>query len=85
VAALSAAGAVLAAVSLLAGQVLVARGRTMRLAAAWALGFAVAVAALIPSFESPGVRVCQSFVLGEAAALAAILGFALRREPAAAQ
>ena len=47
--------------------------------------FAVAVAALIPSFESPGVRVCQSFVLGEAAALAAILGFALRREPAVAQ
>jgi len=85
VAALSAVGAVLAAVSLLAGQVLVARGRTMRLAAAWALGFAVAVAALIPSFESPGVRVCQSFVLGEAAALAAILGFALRREPAVAQ
>jgi hypothetical protein len=57
----------------------------MRLAAAWALGFVVAVAALIPSFESPGVRVCQSFVLGEAAALAAILGFALRREPAVAQ
>jgi len=85
VAALSAAGAVLAAVSLLAGQVLVARGRTMRLAAAWALGFAVAVGALIPSFESPGVRVCQSFVLGEAAALAAILGFALRRGPAPAQ
>jgi O-antigen/teichoic acid export membrane protein len=85
VAALSAAGTVLAAVSLLAGQVLVARGRTMWLAAAWAVGFAVAVAALLPSFESAGVRVCQSFVLGEAAALAAILAFALRRQAFPAQ
>jgi len=85
VAALSAAGAVLAAVSLLAGQVLVARGRTMLLAAAWVVGFAVAVASLIPSFESPGVRVSQSFVLGEAAALAAILVFALRRPRSAEQ
>lgn len=85
VAALSAAGTVLAAVSLLAGQVLVARGRTMLLAASWVVGFAVAVAGLIPSFEAPGVRVSQAFVLGEAAALAAIVAFALRRRPSPAQ
>jgi len=85
VAALSAAGTVLAAVSLLAGQVLVARGRTMLLAAAWVVGFTVAVAGLIPSFEAPGVRVSQAFVLGEAAALAAIVAFALRRRPSPAQ
>jgi len=85
VAALAATGAVLAAISLLAGQVLVARGRTMLLAASWVLAFAVAVAALFLPLGEAGARVCWSFVLGEAAALAAILAFTLRRTAAAAQ
>ncbi len=84
VAALAAAGTVLAAVSLLAGQVLVARGRTMLLAAAWAVGFVVAVVALLPVIQDAGTRVAASFLLGEAAALGAIVMVALRR-PAAAQ
>jgi len=85
VAALAAAGAVLAAISLLAGQVLVARGRTMLLAASWALGFAVAVAALFLPLGEPGTRVSWSFLLGEAAALAAIVAAALRRARPAAR
>ncbi|OFW55174.1 MAG: hypothetical protein A2V75_04515 [Actinobacteria bacterium RBG_16_70_17] len=85
VAALAAAGTVLAAVSLLAGQVLVARGRTMLLAGAWAAGFAVAVAGLAPIVEEADARVSWAFVLGEAAALAAIVLIALRRRPRPAQ
>jgi O-antigen/teichoic acid export membrane protein len=79
VAAFAAAGTVVAAVSLLAGQVLVARGRTMLLAGAWAAGFAVAVAALLPAIGTAGVRVSRAFVLGEVTALAAIVVFAVRR------
>jgi O-antigen/teichoic acid export membrane protein len=85
VAALAAAGTVLAAVSLLAGQVLVAQGRTLLLAAAWALGFAVAVGALFLPLGETGTRVSWAFVLGEAAALAAVLGAALRLPRPAAQ
>ncbi len=85
VAALAAAGAVLAAISLLAGQVLVARGRTMLLAASWVLAFAVAVAVLFLPMGEAGTLVCWSFVLGEVAALAAILVFALRRQASPAQ
>jgi len=85
VAALAAAGTVLAAVSLLVGQVLVARGRTMLLAGAWAAGFAVAVAALLPTFGEAGARVSGAFVFGEAAALAAIVLIALRRRRRPAQ
>jgi O-antigen/teichoic acid export membrane protein len=79
VAALAAAGAVLAAASLLVGQVLVARGRTMLLAAAWAAGFAAAVAALVPPLGSAGVRVSLSFTVGEMAALAATVAASLSR------
>jgi O-antigen/teichoic acid export membrane protein len=83
VAALAAAGMIIAAASLFAGQVLVARGRTMLLAVAWALGFAVAIVALIPSIGSPGLRVSVAFVAGETGALIAICVAAVgRRRPA---
>lgn len=85
VAALAGAGTVLAAVSLLVGQVLVARGRTMLLAAAWVSGFVVAVAALLLGVGEPGVRVCSAFLAGEAAALAGIVLLALHRRRQAAQ
>ena len=85
VAALAGAGTVLAAASLLVGQVLVARGRTMLLAGAWAGGFAVAVAALALGIGEPGVRVCWAFLAGEAAALATIVLLALRRRRQPAQ
>jgi hypothetical protein len=64
---------VIAASSLLAGQVLVARGRTMLLAVAWIIGFALAIAALVPSIGDPGLRVSWAFVAGETGALIAIV------------
>jgi hypothetical protein len=51
----------------------------MLLAGAWAAGFAVAVAALLPAIGTAGVRVSRAFVLGEVSALAAIVVFAVRR------
>lgn len=78
-AAFAASGMVLASISLLAGQVLVARGRTLMLAAAWLVGFAVAVAALLPDLGAADVRVARAFVLGEAAALVAIVVSAVGR------
>jgi O-antigen/teichoic acid export membrane protein len=82
VAALAAAGMIIAAASLFAGQVLVARGRTMLLAVAWVLGFAVAIAALIPSIGDPGLRVSVAFVAGETGALIAICAAAAGRRQA---
>jgi len=79
VAALAAAGMVIAAMSLLAGQVLVARGRTMLLAFAWVIGFLVAILALIPSIGDPGARVSWAFVAGETGALVAIVAAAAGR------
>lgn len=79
VAALAAAGMVIAAASLFAGQVLVARGRTMLLAIAWVIGFAVAIGALIPAIGDPGVRVSVAFVAGETGALVAIVAAATGR------
>jgi O-antigen/teichoic acid export membrane protein len=84
VAALAAAGMIIAAASLFAGQVLVARGRTMLLAVAWVLGFAVAITALIPSIGDPGLRVSVAFVAGETGALIAICAAAAGRRQAAA-
>lgn len=79
VAALAALGMVLASISLLAGQVLVAGGRTLVLAAAWGIGFAVAIAAVIPAVGGGDLRVARAFVLGESAALVAIVVTAVGR------
>lgn len=84
VAALAAAGMVISAMSLLAGQVLVARGRTMLLAFAWVIGFLLAVVALIPSGADPALRVSWAFVIGETGALAAIVAAAAGRRRTAA-
>jgi len=85
VAALAAAGMVIAALSLLAGQVLVARGRTMLLAFAWVIGFLIALLALVPSASDPALRVSWAFVAGETGALVAIVAAAVgrRRRPPA--
>lgn len=80
VAALAAVGMVIAAASLLAGQVLVARGRTLLLAAGWAAGLIAAGLALLIDAGGADVRVARAFVVGEAAALAAIVLAAIRRE-----
>jgi O-antigen/teichoic acid export membrane protein len=72
-AAWAAGGIVVATASLLAGQVLVAEGRTLRLAVAWCVGFAVAVVAMLPAIGTADVRVARAFVAGEVAALGAIM------------
>ncbi|MFH1103526.1 MAG: hypothetical protein V1757_01075 [Actinomycetota bacterium] len=69
----AAAGIVIATTSLLAGQVLVAQGNTVRLAAAWGIGFAVAIVAMVPAIGAADVRVARAFVAGEVAALLAIV------------
>ena len=72
-AAFAAVGTVIATASLLAGQVLVADGATLRLAAAWGIGFVVAALAVLPTIGTADVRVARAFVAGEAAAFLAIV------------
>lgn len=73
VAALGAAGMVLAAAALFASQILVARGQTPLLAAAWAAGFALAAVAIGAVSAGADTRVSIGFVAGEAGALGAIV------------
>lgn len=80
VAAAAAAGMVLASAALLAGQVLVAAGRTGALAASWLAGLVVAAAALPAVRGGADLRVTMAFALGEAAALAATVVAARRSD-----
>ncbi len=81
VAALAAAGVVLASAGLFIGQILVARGRAVRLAAAWFIAVAAAVVAVMVPISDPVVHVVIAFVVGEAFALAALVVGALMRDP----
>ncbi|MGB9359006.1 MAG: sugar transferase [Acidimicrobiia bacterium] len=81
VAALAAAGVVLASAGLFIGQILVARGRAVRLAAAWFIAVAAAVVAVIVPISDPVVHVVVAFVVGETFALAALVTGALMRDP----
>ncbi|MGA8209942.1 MAG: hypothetical protein WB798_07280, partial [Nocardioidaceae bacterium] len=75
-AALVAAGTALAAATLFSAQILVAVGRTERVAAAWLLALAVAsVTLLVPG--PPELRVGVAFLAGELVALAAVSAFAI--------
>lgn len=79
VAMFAAAGVMAAAAAQIASQVLVAEGRTKRLASAWLGGL---VAALIASFflgGDPDVRVAGAFVIGEFTALGLMALLAIRR------
>jgi len=73
VAASVAAGVVLAAGALLAGQIQVARGDAARLADAWLLALATAGIAFAAGGGDPATRVAVAFVCGEAAALLALV------------
>jgi O-antigen/teichoic acid export membrane protein len=75
VAALVAAGVVMASATQLMGQALVAAGSTGQLASAWVGGLAIGLATMLVSGGTPGFRVCLGFVVGEVAAF----GFALTR------
>ncbi|HHC09333.1 MAG TPA: hypothetical protein ENK55_11545, partial [Actinobacteria bacterium] len=81
VAALSAAGVVFAGAGLFVGQVLVARGRANRLAASWLVAVVAAGATLFLPVGGPVLRVVVAFVVGEAVALAALVGMSLLRDP----
>jgi lipopolysaccharide/colanic/teichoic acid biosynthesis glycosyltransferase len=73
VAGLVAAGVVLAGAGLFVGQILVARGQPVRLAAAWLVGVVGAGVALWLAGGGPLERVAVAFVIGEALALTALV------------
>ncbi len=72
VAALTAAGVTAAATAQIAGQVLVAEGRTSRLSVAWIAGLVAAGLALVLLGGAPDVRVALAFLIGETVALVAM-------------
>jgi O-antigen/teichoic acid export membrane protein len=79
VAMFAAAGVMSAAAAQIAGQVLVAEGRTSRLSLAWLGGLVVGVAALLVLRGEPGNRVAASFAIGEVVALILMAMLAVRR------
>ncbi len=79
VAGLTAAGVMAAATAQIAGQVLVAEGRTSRLAGAWAGGLVAAVISLAFLSGQPDVRVALAFAIGEGVALVLMALLATRR------
>lgn len=81
VAALAAGGVVLASAGLFIGQILVARGRAVRLAVAWIVAVAAAIGALAAPISDPVFRVAVAFVVGEGFALASLVVGALLRDP----
>ncbi len=81
VGALAAAGVVLASAGLFIGQILVARGRAVRLAVAWFVAVAASIAMLFVPIDDPILHVMVAFVVGEGFALAALVAGALMRDP----
>jgi O-antigen/teichoic acid export membrane protein len=79
VAALAAGGVMAAAAAQIAGQVLVAEGRTSRLAVAWTIGLVVALVVMFVFRPDPDLRVAAGFASGEAVALLAMWTLAARR------
>jgi len=69
VAALAAGGVMAAAAAQIAGQVLVAEGRTARLAVAWFIGLMVALVVMVFYRPEPDLRVAVGFASGESVAL----------------
>lgn len=81
VAALVAAGVIAASSAQISGQVLVAGGRTGRLASAWVTGLAVALASSFIVPGGPDAVVAFAFAIGEATAFAVVAVQVLRRVP----
>lgn len=81
VAAIAAAGVVLASAGLFIGQILVARGRAARLAVAWFIAVLGAFAVLVFPIDDPVLHVVIAFFFGEALALVSLVLGALIRDP----
>ncbi len=79
VAMLAAGGVMAAAAAQVTSQVLVAEGRTSRLAWAWFFGLAVGLLVLIVSPGAPDTRVSVGFAAGEVVALVVMALLAIRR------
>lgn len=77
----AAAGVMAAAAAQIASQVLVAEGRTRRLALAWFGGLTVGLVAMLALGGEPDVRVAMAFAIGEFVALALMAVLAIRRKP----
>lgn len=75
----AAAGVMAAAAAQIASQVLVAEGRTRRLAGAWLGGLVAGLLALLLLGWEPEVRVAGAFVIGEFVALGLMALLAIRR------
>ncbi len=80
VAAISGAGVVLAAGGLFIGQILVAKGQSLRLGVAWLLALVGAGVMIIVPFDDPVLQVVVAFMVGEIVALGALVGAALMRD-----
>jgi lipopolysaccharide/colanic/teichoic acid biosynthesis glycosyltransferase len=80
VAAISGAGVVLASGGLFIGQILVARGQSLRLFLAWMVAVAAAVIMVAIPIEDPIMHVVVAFFVGEVAALIALTAAALVRD-----
>jgi lipopolysaccharide/colanic/teichoic acid biosynthesis glycosyltransferase len=70
-------GVVLAAGGLFIGQILVAKGQSLRLAIAWMAALVGAVIMVALPFDDPVVHVVMAFAVGEVVALAALVAAAL--------
>jgi len=80
VAAVAGAGVVMAAGGLFIGQILVAKGQSLRLGVAWLIAVVAAVVMIVLPFDDPVVHVVMAFMVGEIAALGALVGAALMRD-----
>lgn len=77
VAAVAGFGVVLAGGGLFIGQILVAKGQSFRLAAAWFVALLGAVAMVAVPFDDPIVHVVVAFAVGEVVALGSLVAAAL--------
>lgn len=77
VAAVSGAGVVLAGGGLFIGQILVAKGQSVRLGIAWLVALASAAGLILLPFDDPIVHVVVSFAVGEMFALGSLVTAAL--------
>jgi lipopolysaccharide/colanic/teichoic acid biosynthesis glycosyltransferase len=77
VSAISGAGVVLAAGGLFIGQILVAKGQSVRLAIAWLAALVAAMIAVALPIDDPVFHVVVAFAIGEVVALAALVTAAL--------